>query len=401
MFPKTETLTAAIRLTAVALVAATAGCSLNPFADDEAPVGEPVAASGTPAYNPNATSYATSTGSAASSSGTATAYEPQLTEVGNPVPLAEGHPNEYVVQVGDTLWDIAAKFLDDPWYWPEIWYVNPNIENPHLIYPGDVLGLVWIDGQPRITNVRASTYRLSPQARVTPLTEAVTSIPYESISAFLSSGVVLEKDEADGLPYLLDTRGDHLVASAGNEIYVRGLENDMPGARYSVIHIGDPLIDPDNDDVVGYQGIWVGDGTLRRGGDPATVGLTDSAQEALIGDRLVPEQTDIPLNFFPKAPAGNIDGRIMSVVGGVTQIGQYQVVVMNRGASDGLTVGDVLTVFRAGDEVEDRVEGGTVTLPDEEAGTVMVFKVYDGISYGLVMEATQAIHIYDAVRNPV
>ena len=130
-------------------------------------------------------------------------------------PLAEGAPDEYVVQVGDTLWDIAATFLKDPWYWPEIWYVNPQVENPHLIYPGDVLGLVYIDGAPRVTNVRASSYRLSPEARVTPLTEAITSVPYDSVSAFLSTGVVLEKDQVDSLPYLVATKGDHLIAAAG------------------------------------------------------------------------------------------------------------------------------------------------------------------------------------------
>ena len=402
MFPKTETFTFALRLTALALVASTAGCSLNPFADDEPPrTAEPVASSA------SAAAATSSNGGAATSSLRMTRvdepapYEPQLVQMATPVPLAEGHPNEYVVQVGDTLWDISARFLEDPWFWPEIWYVNPNIENPHLIYPGDVLGLVYIDGQPRITNVRASTYRLSPQARVTPLTEAVNSIPYESISAFLRTGVVLEKREVDDLPYLLRTRGDHLVAAAGNEIYVRGIEADTPGTRFNVVHIGEPLIDPDDNNVVGYQGIWVGEGTLRRGGDPATVWLTDTAQEAVEGDRLVPEQNDIPLNFFPKAPDSAIDGRIMSVVGGVTQIGQYQVVVMNRGARDGLATGDVLTVFQSGEVVEDRVGGGEVKLPDEEAGTVMVFKVYDGISYGLVMEATQAIHIHDAVRNPI
>ncbi len=400
MFPKTETFTSALRLTALALVSATAGCSLNPFANDEPPrTAEPVASSTAPARTSNAA--ATTSSVELTPVAEAAPYEPQLTQAASPVPLAAGHPDEYVVQVGDTLWDISARFLSDPWYWPEIWYVNPNIENPHLIYPGDVLGLVYIDGQPRITNVRASTYRLSPQSRVTPLTEAVNSIPYESISAFLRTGVVLEKDEADDLPYLLRTRGDHLVAAAGNEIYVRGIESDMPGTRFSVVHIGDPLIDPDNEKVVGYQGIWVGEGTLRRGGDPATVWLTDTAQEAIEGDRLIPEQTDIPLNFFPKAPDSEIDGRIMSVVGGVTQIGQYQVVVMNRGARDGLTVGDVLTVFQSGAVVEDRITGGDVTLPDEEAGTIMVFKVYEGIAYGLVMEATQAIHIHDAVRNPV
>jgi hypothetical protein len=131
------------------------------------------------------------------------------------------------------------------------------------------------------------------------------------------------------------------------------------------------------------------------------VGLTDTAREVLRGDRLLPETVDVPLNFFPQAPSSVIDGRIISVVDGVTQIGQYMVVVMNRGTNDGLAIGDVLSVFRAGQEVPDRIKGGTVRLPDEDAGTVMVFKTFDRISYGLVMEATQAIHVLDAVRNPV
>lgn len=318
----------------------------------------------------------------------------------DPVPLASGHPDEYVVQVGDTLWDIAGKFLKDPWYWPEIWYVNPDIANPHLIYPGDVLGLVYIDGQPRITTLRGSAYRMSPQARVTPLTESISSIPYEAVAAFLRSGKIIERNEADTLPYFLETRGDHLIAAAGNEIYVRGLTGEQPGSRFNVVHIGDPLRDPDDNRLIGYQGILVGDGTLRRGGDPATVMLTDTAQEAKKGDRLIPELVDVPLNFFPKAPSSVIDGRILAVVGGVTQIGQYQVVVMNRGSGDGLAVGDVLTVLQAGEEVRDRIQGGKVKLPDEEAGTVMVFKTYDRVSYGLVMEATQALHVLDFVRNP-
>ncbi len=315
-------------------------------------------------------------------------------------PLAEGAPDEYVVQVGDTLWDIAATFLNDPWYWPEIWYVNPQVENPHLIYPGDVLGLVYIDGAPRVTNVRASSYRLSPQARVTPLTEAITSVPYDAVSAFLSTGVILEKSEVDRLPYIVATKGDHLIAAAGNIVYVRGSAVE-PGARFNVVHIGDKLVDPETNDTMGFHGHQIAEGTVRRDGDPATFALTMSKQEAKNGDRLVPAAVDVPLNFFPKAPSGNIDGQIMAVVGGVTQIGQYQVVVMNRGTNHSLAVGDVLTVFQKGPEVRDRVEGGSVKLPDEEAGTVMVFKVYDRISYGLVMEATTAIHVEDFVRNPI
>jgi hypothetical protein len=379
-----------LRLTAASLALTLVGCGLNPFADDAPP------APSAQAPTPTAQSYDPGPGRQSEP----TPYEPVLERINEPVPLADGAPDEYVVQVGDTLWDIAATFLKDPWYWPEIWYVNPDIENPHLIYPGDVLGLVYIDGQPRITNVRASTYRLSPQARVTPLTESITSIPYEDVAAFLSSGVILEKGQADSLPYLLATRGDHLMASAGNEIYVRGVSETRPGARYNVVHVGEPLYDPDDNRLIGYQGIMVGDGTLRRGGDPATVALTDTRQEATPGDRLLPESVDIPLNFYPRSPSRAIEGRIISVVNGVTQIGQYQVVVLNRGTNNGMSVGDVLTVWQTGETVDDRFGGGNVRLPDEQAGTIMVFKTYDRISYGLVMEATQAIHIHDTVRNP-
>ena len=381
-------LKSSLRLTAATLALTLAGCGGNPPAYESSPAA-PTATSGGRSLEPAPSSYSEPAAS-----------EPVLERINEPVPLAAGHPNEYVVQVGDTLWDIAGTFLKDPWYWPEIWYVNPDIENPHLIYPGDVLGLVYIDGQPRVTNVRASTYRMSPQARVTPLTESISSIPYEDVAAFLSSGVVLEKNQADSLPYLLETRGDHLIAAAGNEIYVRGITQDTPGTRFSVVHVGDPLYDPDDNRLIGYQGIPVGEGRLRRGGDPATVALTDTRMEAKPGDRLLPEEVDIPLNFFPRSPSSAIDGRIISVVGGVTQIGQYMVVVLNRGSSNGLSVGDVLTVFQTGEEVKDRFGGGTVRLPEEEAGTVMIFKTYDRISYGLVMEATQAIHIHDTVRNP-
>jgi len=389
MVPRTQSLNPFIRLTAVALAATLAGCSLNPFAnDDEVPT--PAAASQPPP----------STDSSAPSS--VPEYTgPVVERVSEPVPLAANHPDEYVVKVGDTLWDIAATFLRDPWFWPEIWHINTQIENPHLIYPGDVLALVYIDGQPRITNVRASTYRLSPQARISPISQAVTSIPFESISAFLASGAVLEKGEADRLPYLLDTRGDHLLASAGNVVYVRGLDDADLGSRYTVVEIGGPLIDPDDNKLIGYAGKFIGKGSLRRTGDPATVALTDSHQEATPGDRLIPESVDIPLNFYPRAPSSAIDGRIIAVVGGVTQIGQYQVVVLNRGTRDGLSVGDVLTVFQTGETIEDRFAGGKVRLPDEAAGTLMVFKVHDRIGFGLIMEATQAIHIHDTVRNPI
>ncbi len=386
------------RLTVVTLAVTLAGCSLNPFSkDDEPRRSAPVATS-----SQSSGGASTSIEPMQKSAPARPAYnEPALQRINEPVPLASGHPNEYVVKVGDTLWDIAATFLKDPWFWPEIWYVNPDIVNPHLIYPGDVLGLVYIDGQPRITNVRGSAYRLSPQARVTPLSETINSIPYEAVAAFLSSGVILQKDEADSLPYVVDFRGEHLVAAAGNQIYVRGLADDMPGTRFNVVHVGEPLRDPDDNRLIGYQGLMVGEGRLARGGDPSTVSLTETSRETLKGDRLIPDAVDVPLNFFPRSPSAEIEGRIVSVVDGVTQIGQYQVVVINRGTNNGLSVGDVLSVFQTGEVVKDRIGGGSVKLPDEESGTLMVFKTYDRISYGLVMEASQALHVLDTVRNPI
>lgn len=408
MSPATLRLKTGLSLTVVALSLCMGGCStvkkLNPFgSDDDSAAAAPVARSTT-------TASRSSTTSSSQPAAQPVRNEPVMQLVSESVPLASGAPEEYVVKEGDTLWDIASTFLKDPWYWPEVWYVNPQIQNPHLIYPGDVLALVMIDGEQRITTVRGSTYRLSPQARVTPLTESIASIPYDQISSFLSKGMVLEKAQAEKLPYILATRGDHMIASAGNDVYIRGGAPAPMGTRYSVVQVGDELRDPDDNDLLGYQGIYVGEGALSRGGDPATVSLTDTNREALNGDRLVPETVDVPLTFFPKAPNVDVDGRIISVVDGVSLIGSYQVVVLNRGARNGLAPGDVLTVFQAGDEVVDRFASGSflgkrggqkVTLPDEEAGTVMIFKVYDRIGYALVMEATSDIHVLDSVRNPI
>jgi len=396
MSPAKNRLKHGLKLSAFALTLGLAGCSLNPWAKDDA-VTQPVtrttsAPSGSTSMDAGRTSQQT--------------YDqPRMERISEPVPLADNHPNQYTVKEGDTLWDIASVFLRDPWYWPEVWYVNPQIENPHLIYPGDVLSLVSMEGRQRIVNSPVSAYRLSPQARITPLDEAIESIPYEQIAAFLSKGLVLEKGQTERLPYILAVRGDHMIGSAGNQIYVRGGEPAPSGTRYSVVHVGDRLVDPDVGDVVGEQGIYFGEGAMSRGGDRVTLALTDTSREALAGDRLLPETVDIPLNFFPKPPDNQVNGRIISVVDGVSLIGQYQVVVLNRGARNGLAPGDVLTVFQDGDVVKDRfgggVFGGNVKLPDEAAGTVMVFKVYDRIGYGLVMEATDAIRVNDAVRNPI
>jgi hypothetical protein len=322
--------------------------------------------------------------------------------------LNPDRPDRYVVQKGDTLWGISSLFLRDPWLWPEIWNINPQVANPHLIFPGDVLALVYVDGKPQIRVDRnvadaGGVDRLSPRIREEGLDEAITTISADAIGAFLTRGTVLQRNEVSKLPYILSLREGVLVAGAGQDAYVRG---DVGGeeSAYNVVHVGPRLVDPDNGDLLGYEGIYVGAGTISRGGDPATLRLDSTAQEAVRGDRLLSTLQPLPLQFTPRAPERQVDGSIIRVVNGLTTFGAYQVVILNRGTRHGLEPGHVLTVWQPGDRVADVVEprafGRKVRLPDEEAGTVMVFRTYDRMSYALVMRSSVPMHALDKVANP-
>jgi hypothetical protein len=319
------------------------------------------------------------------------------------------HPESYVVQAGDTLWDIASMFLRDPWLWPEIWQINPQVENPHLIFPGDILSLAYLDdGRPVVQLERGPQTaggggfeRLSPRVRSQPLEEAISTIPFETIKAFLSRPRVIERDQLDDLPYIVAHR-EGLIASAGRDVYARRVDAPV-GSVYNVVERGEELVDPDTKDVLGYQGIYVGQGRVDRTGDPATLRMLETEREAVVGNYLMAEEDVSPVNFLPRAPEREVEGRIISVLSGVSLIGQYQVVVINRGAEAGLEPGHVLRVFQAGRTVRDTVRGvigQKVRLPDEPAGTMMVFRTSDRLSYALVMEVTTPLALLDVVRNP-
>ena len=321
-------------------------------------------------------------------------------------------PESYVVKRGDTLWGIAKVFLRDPWYWPEIWQVNPQVHNPHLIYPGDTLRLVYIDGKPSIVLQRGDRVRVEPRIRSRPLEGAVTTIPYETVAAFMSKPSVLAVEQIKAAPYVLATRDTHVVIADGDTVYARGFRSPaQPGTHYNVVRVGDALRDPDDNRIVGYDGIFTGAGHITRGGDPATLIMTESARETEAGDKLFAGGMDAPLDFIPSPPKVKVNGRIMAVSDGVSVIGQYQVVVINRGARDGLAPGNVLAIFGAGPVVKDNANKGflssmtrltstNVRLPDERNGTFMVFKTFDNLSYGLIMEATDIIRVADRVQNP-
>ena len=365
--------------------------------------------------------------------------------IADTVKLNPGHPDEYVVQKGDTLWDISAQFLQEPWYWPTIWRGNPQITDPHLIYPGDIVSLSVIDGQPILTvngsgmAVDGRNVKLSPVARSYERDEAIQAIPVDAIQQFLTQPRIVSEDEMIDWPYVVSSYDEHLVSGAGNKIYVRGLDQDSTETRYALYRRGPAYINPRKDEnrVLGYEALYLGDVVIEKRGDPASAIVTLSKQEILSGDRLVAESAGEAKNeYIPSTPYQDVDANILSVIDGVAEIGQYQVVVVDVGDNDGVEVGSILGIYQSGNIVKDEIAtevkrnyevdennilGGVwkdihdsdligylgrwntqaelVELPAEYAGVLMVFRTFENVSYGLVMKAVSPIHIYDSVRN--
>jgi hypothetical protein len=350
-------------------------------------------------------------------------------------------PTSYVVLKGDTLWGISGKYLRDPWYWPEIWYNNPAVKNPHRIYPGDTLKLVYITATGQVIESaadaaaasaagesltaqvrveRGSTVKLLPQIRSESADTSIPALPYEIVAAFMGRPSIVAAEDVKDLPYIVALRDRHVIAGTGDEFYARGVTGADPGTRYNVVQIGEKIKDPDDGALLGYSGVYaggarvIGTGSIdRQPSDLIKLTLTESARETLEGDRLVRDRLEVPLDFVPHAPAQQTDGRIVAVVDGVTIIGQYEVVVINRGKKHGLEAGHVLTAWQRGDLVPD-MKGENpgahrefenpfpkhVRLPDERAGTLMVFRTYERMSFALVLSADAALRVGDTVRNP-
>lgn len=364
------------------------------------------------------------------------------------VELNPSHPETYTVRNGDTLWGIAGQFLRDPWRWPDLWESNREIGNPNRIYPGDVLHLNYREGQPKVSVQRGMhTVKLSPRVRVTPVKEPVPTIPIGAIRAFLTRAYVLDKAEIEKAPYVVDFPDEHVLAGLKDSIYVRSIFGGE-GERFDVIRPGEAYQDPDSGDILGYKGQFVADATLERSGDPAKLQLTSVAMETIAGDRVVSASEDVPLqSFFPRPAPTGTQGRIISVLNGVSQIGQFNVVVLNLGSKDRLEPGHVYEVYGGGRRVRDSVRSEAVgwdwknqkfwsqetwfgdhrvrgwvpegqpgpdfpprvdvrrdtsdlTLPFERSGVLLVFRTFPQVSFGLIMQATRPMHILDTVRPP-
>ncbi|HYN79797.1 MAG TPA: LysM domain-containing protein [Lamprocystis sp. (in: g-proteobacteria)] len=377
------------------------------------------------------------------------------------VELLPDAPTSYTVNAGDTLWSIAGRFLRDPWRWRELWASNAGPGDPDLIYPGDVLRLSTVDGQPRLGVDRggesAGGYRggmrvvkLSPRVRVSALRDAVPTIPIASIGPFLTQPYVANSDQIKRAPYVVGFPDEHIVAGVGDAVYVRRIEDTVTD-QFQVLRPGDALRDPQTNEILGYESVFVANVALERVGDPAKVRVLRAEREVAIGDRVIPAAQEETLsNFYPRpAPAG-LRGQILSVLNGVTQVAHLDVVVINLGTRERLEPGHIFDIYQGGNKVLDQVRSGGANIwawreesplsgsfwfgndwttrswrhappddsapippttdmrrqrgtyihPFERSGVLMVFRTFERVSFAIVLDATRAMHINDQIAPP-
>lgn len=372
--------------------------------------------------------------------------------------LKEDAPERYIVVPGDTLWGISGRFLKDAWRWPELWRMNQEqLRNPHRIYPGDVIVLDRTGAEPQLRLLRGDAagaagapgagavpgrevVKLSPRVRAEPLAEkAIPSISPSIIEPFLSRPLVVGQNELDGLPSILAGEENRVAIGAGSIAYALDLKRE--DRAWYVFRRGDPLIDPDTGDTLGYVAIYLGEARLLSFGEPSTIQITKSQQEIYAGDRLLPASKEKPVfAYVPRAPWRPVRGRVMSTYGNLGETGPTGIVALSKGSQDGLEVGHVLAIYRsqstarydtrrsplygvqgpAGNDTPrtyyveqltprdaDVYQRGkpvsdenVAKLPDERYGLVMVFRTFDRAAFGLVMQASRPVAVNDLVTNP-
>jgi hypothetical protein len=332
-----------------------------------------------------------------------------------PLTIKPDAPDRYIVVPGDTLWGISQRYTDSPWRWPELWGMNrEQIRNPHLIYPGNVLvldrtrGTLSISGGEASGSAAPGTTKLSPRVRSESLArQGIPSIPPGVIEPFLTRPLVVEPDGLDKAPTIVGTQADRVIIATGSTAYVRGIGPSREESYY-VYRKGGPLVDPDSKQTLAYEAIYLGTAQLTRSGEPATVVLNSTVQEVGTGDKLVAVgRAQVP-NYVPHAPGKTVRGRIMSIYGGLNQVGEagrHSIVTLNRGKNDGLEVGHVMALFTTNQTVTDvskakSAPDAQIKLPEERYGLVFVFRVFDRVSYALVMNADRPVNPADVVQTP-
>jgi LysM domain len=326
--------------------------------------------------------------------------------------LKEGAPDIYTVKKGDTLWDISGQFLESPWRWPEIWNLNrEQIKNPHWIYPGDVIALDKSGASPRlrllrggvdVTDGSGGTEKYGPRVRSEALEAgAIPSIRAQDIEPFLTKPLFIQEDTLDSAPAILASEDNRVIVGKGNIAYIEGLDSSK-GRDWQIYRPGKKLFDPDNERVVlGYEAVYVGDAYVKRFGNPATADIVRSKFEINRGDRLINAVEEAYIAYVPHAPDKMVKGRIVSAYNSVNEVAQNSIITVNRGKRDGMEIGHVLAAYRNGDWVKSELNPRKkVKLPDERVGLIFVFRVFDNLSYALVLQSTRQFNLGDVVQTP-
>ncbi|MEO8103742.1 MAG: LysM peptidoglycan-binding domain-containing protein [Betaproteobacteria bacterium] len=346
-------------------------------------------------------------------------------------------PDSYTVQSGDTLWGISGRYLDKPWNWPQLWGMNrEQIRNPHRIYPGDVLVLNRATGR-----LELNTVKLSPRVRTEDLAQAVPTIPPSVIEPFISRPIIVGETELDSAPQIMATEESRVAVGAGNIAYVKGLAKGM-SEDWHIYRRGDKLVDPDTGATIGYLGLYLGEARVRQFGEISRIEIMKSTQEIYTGDHLIPVTKEIPVfAYVPRAPAGAVRGRVMSLADNLYETGRYSVISLSKGSKDGLEVGHVLALYRSQNTAryslrtspmfgrtgptgsdarrpypEEQLnvrdsplffgkptvinDSDLAKIPAERYGLVMVFRTFDRASFALVMQARLPVAIDDVFTTP-
>lgn len=328
------------------------------------------------------------------------------------VQLQEDHPERHIVVKGDTLWDISAKFLKDPWLWPKVWKMNRDqIKNPHLIYPGDVVVLDLSNGDPQLRLLR-ETITLEPGIRIEELEkEAVATIAPNIIEPFLSQPLIIENDELDNAPGIVGAQENRVVLSQGVRVYVDEIAEEQ-GRFWNVYRTGKVFTDPATKEVLGTEAVHLGNASITRFGEPATAEISKANQEIFKGDKLIASTEELSKSFVPRAPEAQVQGHILSIYGSVNEAGRNSIVTINRGTKEGMEPGHVLAIYREGnlvknpkyekakEEDDETTVPEKIKLPNERVGLMMVFRTFNRISYGLIMQASEPVNPQDVVQTP-
>jgi len=320
--------------------------------------------------------------------------------------LNSDFPDRYTVVEGDTLWDISGKFLRDPWRWPEVWQGNPQVENPDLIYPGDVLVLTFVDGRPVLRSLRPETasretVKLSPKARVVNFRDAIPLIDPGSIEAYISAPLVTDSNELGSAAYIADGFDSRLLMGKYDKFYARNIQNEE-AESFSLFRPGRRFVDPISNELLGWEAVHVGDANMINPGDPAKLIIAKSYQDVTIKDRLRPiSSKQAPLFYYPKAPDNeDLRGVILETPNQSAELGALSVVALNLGTREGVQNGDVFRVLSQRQKRKDPITNKVFEIPEESVGLALVFRTFEKVSYALVTNSNRQILPGDILVSP-